>query len=261
MTQNTRYAVVTGASSGIGAAYAEQLARRGHNLILVARRRDRLEALAARIAEAHGRDVVTHAADLARPEDLAGVERLLAERGDIDLLVNNAGVGALGPTAKVGADAAADLIQINVTALTRLSIAAAAAFARRGGGTIINIASVIGLIPSPNAAAYGGSKAYVLNFSRSLQMEYQAAKVVVQAVMPGPVRTEFFDASGGPPFPDHLFMSADELAQTALKALDQGELICFPSLPDAAAWSAFEDSRLALAKAVTTTGKPASRYA
>ncbi len=101
----------------------------------------------------------------------------------------------------------------------------------------------------------------MLNFSRSLQMEHQGANVVVQAILPGPVRTEFFDVSGGPaPFPDHLFMSADELAETALRGLDQGELICFPNLPDMAAWTAFEDARKGLAKAVMATGRPAARY-
>jgi hypothetical protein len=261
VSNKASYAVVTGASSGIGAAYADELARRGRNLILVARREDRLQTLAAQIAEDYGREVIVHVADLANPRDLAGVENLFRERTDIDLLVNNAGVGALGPTAKVGVDPIAHLIQINVTALTRLAVTAAAAFAERGGGTIINIGSVLALMPNPNAAAYSGSKAYVLNFSRALQMEHEAAGVVVQAVMPGPVRTEFFDGYGAAPFPDHLFMSPVELATSALKALEQGELVCFPNLPDMAAWSAFEDDRKVLVQAVSTTGRPAQRYA
>eukprot|EP01030_Chromulinospumella_sphaerica_P011307 gene11307-11110_t len=162
-------ALVTGASSGIGAVYADRLAARGHDLILVARRRDRLEVLAARLREEHGRQVEVHPADLGQPEDLARIEALVRERDDIGVLVNNAGLGAGAPSVSADADAVEALVRINVLALTRLCLAATPRFAARDDGLIINLGSVIAVIPSATAAAYSGSKAYVLNFSRSLQ--------------------------------------------------------------------------------------------
>jgi short-subunit dehydrogenase len=121
---------------------------------------------------------------------------------------------------------------------------------------------MIAVMPTPSGAGYSGSKAYVLNFTRSLQMELSKTNVVVQAVLPGPVRTEFFEASGlaAAPFPDELFMSADELADTALHALDQRELVCFPSLENSSRWTNFEESRIALGRALMQSGRPATRY-
>lgn len=185
-------ALVTGASSGIGAVYADRLAARGHDLILVARRRDRLDTLARRLNAEFGRRVEVHPADLADPADTARLEAELSTRDDIDMLVNCAGVGALGPGAAVPGDAIGALVKVNVLALTGLSLAAARAFAQRRRGTIINIGSIIALMPLPGAAGYSASKAYVLNFSRALQSELAPAGVTVQAVMPGMVQSEFF---------------------------------------------------------------------
>ena len=142
-------------------------------------------------------------ADLADAKDLLRIEALLTEREDIDVLINNAGLGALGPTSKITADALENLIRINILALTRLTHAALPGFLRRNSGTIINIASMIAVMPTPSGAGYSGSKAYVLNFTRSLQMELAKTSIIVQAVLPGPVRTEFFEASGltAAPFP------------------------------------------------------------
>ena len=150
------FALVTGASSGIGAAYAERLAERGHDLILVARRRDRLEALAAQLRQDYGRVVEVHPADLGDPDDLARIETLLRSREEIDVLVNNAGLGAIGPSVAADPDAVETLVRVNVLALTRLCLAATPRFSARGHGTIINIGSVIGVIPWPAAAAYSG---------------------------------------------------------------------------------------------------------
>src|SRR5437762_4131846 len=245
MSNNHRFAVVTGASSGIGAVYAERMAERGYDLILIARRRDRLEDIAKRIVVKTSRAVEIVTADLAHAEDLLRIEALLTKREDIDVLINNAGLGALGPTSKVTADALENLIRINILALTRLTHAALPGFLRRNSGTIINIASMIAVMPTPSGAGYSGSKAYVLNFTRSLQMELAKTSIIVQAVLPGPVRTEFFEASGltAAPFPNELFMSADQLVDTALQALDQGELVCFPSLENASLWTGFEIGR------------------
>jgi uncharacterized protein len=262
MSNHHRFAVVTGASSGIGAAYAGRMAERGYDLILIARRRDRLEDLANRIAAGTGRAVEIVTADLADPKDLLRIETLLTKREDIEVLINNAGLGALGPTSKVAADALENLIRINILALTRLTHAALPGFLRRNSGTIISIASMIAVMPTPSGAAYSGSKAYVLNFARSLQMELAKTDIIVQAVLPGPVRTEFFAVSGlaAAPFPNELFMSAEQLVDTALRALDQGELVCFPSLENASLWTAVEEARVALSRALMQSGQPATRY-
>ncbi|WP_315802358.1 SDR family oxidoreductase [Bradyrhizobium sp. SZCCHNS3002] len=262
MSNRDRFAVVTGASSGIGFAYAERLAERGFHLILVARRRDRLEEIAGRIRNKTARTVEVVSADLGNAADLLRLETLLTERDDIEVLINNAGLGALGPTSKVPASALENLVKINVLALTRLTHAVLPGFLRRNSGTVVNIASIIALMPTPSGAGYSGTKGYVLNFSRSLQMELAKTGVTVQAVLPGPVRTEFFEASGltEAPFPDELFMSAPELVDSALAALDQGELVCLPALEDMTLWTAFEDARATLIRALTSSGRPATRY-
>src|SRR3989475_8619856 len=252
MSNHHRFAIVTGASSGIGVAYAERMAERGYDLILVARRRNRLEDVARRIEIKTKRTVEIVTADLSDAKDLLRIETLLTEREDIDVLINNAGLGALGPTSKVAADALENLIRINILALTRLTHAVLPGFLRRNTGTIISIASMIAVMPTPSGAGYSGSKAYVLNFTRSLQMELAKTNIIVQAVLPGPVRTELFEASGltAAPFPSELFMSADQLVDTSLQALDQGELVCFPSLENASLWTGFEDARVDLSRAL-----------
>lgn len=260
MSTHKGIALVTGASSGIGAVYADRLAARGHDLILVARRQDRLQALAQRLREQHGREVEVVAADLARAPDLQRVEALLDGGRDIGLLVNCAGLGALGPAAQVDALEVDRLIMVNIHALTRLSLAAARRFAARGQGTLINIGSILAVMPVPGAASYSASKAYVLSFTRSLQAELAPQGVTVQAVMPSLVRSEFFGGKPSP-FPEHLFMSPETLVDTALAALDQGEAICFPTLQDLGPWQGFDQSRAGLAQALTQTGTPAPRYA
>ena len=260
MDSSNRFALITGASSGIGEAYADQLAGRGYDLVLVARRKERLEIVAERLRKVYGRTVETVSADLGEDAGLMQIEDLIRARSDIEIVVNNAGLGALGPSASVDIECVDRLVKVNVLALTRLSLASVQSFARRNRGTLVNIGSVMAFIPSPGGAGYSASKAYVLNLSRSLQLEFAKTDVKIQVVMPGPVRSEFFGAQK-PPFPEHLFMTAQTLAVTALAALDKGELICIPTLHDAGAWSAFEDARTALVKAVTQSGEPAPRYA
>jgi len=181
MSNDRQVALITGASSGMGLVYAERLAKRGYDLILVARRRERLDELAKRLGLETDRSVEMVVADLANAVDLSRVEKLLSEREDIDVLVNNAGVGALAPMKVVSADALENMIKINVVALTRLSHAVLPGFVRRNRGTIINLASIIAVIPSPAGAGYSGSKGYVLNFSRSLQMELAKTKPYFRA--------------------------------------------------------------------------------
>ena len=166
-------ALITGASAGIGAVYADRLAKRGYDLILVARNGDRLAALAQRLKTETGRSVETITADLNDKADLARIETTLRTNANITLLVNNAGVGAAAPLLGSDIEKMDEMIRLNVSALTRLTYAVAPGFVARGGGTIINIASVVAISPETLNCVYGGSKAFVLAFSRSLQHELE----------------------------------------------------------------------------------------
>ncbi|GBQ88646.1 SDR family NAD(P)-dependent oxidoreductase [Asaia krungthepensis] len=255
-----RTAIVTGASSGIGAAYADRLARRGFDLVLVARRADRLEALAKEIASSLGRQVRVVAADLACESDLRRIEGIVEATSDLSLIANVAGTGALGPATSINPSAVEAMLKVNVIALTRLSLAASRRFTAVGAGTIINIGSIVAVMAVPGAGAYSGSKAYVFDFSRALQAEAEGHGVTVQVVMPGPVYSEFF-GEAPPPFPAGLFMSADMLVDTALAGLDRGETVTFPTLHDSDRWDAFEAARKQLVHGLLQTGLPAQRYA
>lgn len=253
-------AVVTGASSGIGAVYAERLAARGHSLILAARRIDRLEELAARLRETHGVAVESLAVDLEDAAELASLEARLASE-PVAFLVNNAGAGGLGPLANTGADRLERTIRLNITALTRLSHAALSGFRTRGAGVLVNIGSVVAHAPSPSGAVYSGSKAYVMNFTRSLQLEYAGTGVRVHLVMPGPIRTEFFASQGmsDAVFPDAAYMSAGELVDAALAGLDAGEDVTIPAVADPALWERLETTRKDF-MAACLSGTVAARY-
>jgi len=259
MTEAKRTAVVTGASSGIGEIYADRLAARGYDLVLVARRRERLDRLADTLRAVHGRAVETAVADLESDVDLAAIEQIVALAPNIEVLVNCAGTGALGPASIVDRARVEAMLKLNVLALTRLSLAAAQRFAGAGRGTIINIGSILAFMPMPGVGGYSGSKAYVLNFSRSLQAELASSGVRVQVVMPGPVRSEFFGDTPAP-FPDQLFMTPETLVDVAFRALDQGEMICFPTLEEIATWEQLDGRRSSLVKALTQSGSPALRY-
>lgn len=260
MSNTLGVAVVTGASSGIGAAYADRLAAQGHDLLLVARRGDRLAELAAKLKAAHGIEAETLVLDLADPKDLAKLEARL-EAQPAGVLINNAGVGALGPTASTGPEAQEALIRLNIIALTRLSLAALAGFRKTGQGALVNIASVLAFGPSAGGASYSGSKAYVLNFTRSLQMEYADSAIRIQAVLPGPIRTEFFSAQGlsDEVFPASAFISADALADAALAGLAAGEAVTVPTLVSPVIWDDIEGQHRAFLGEVIG-GRVAERY-
>ncbi|WKE64644.1 SDR family oxidoreductase [Gallaecimonas kandeliae] len=238
-------ALITGASTGIGALYAEQLSRRGYDLILVARSQDKLQALADRLIQATGRTVEVLAADLNDKDSLAAVEARLRQDGDISLLVNNAGVGTHTPLLDSDVEQMARMISLNVTALTRLTYAAVPGFVARGRGAVINIASIVGLAPELLNGVYGGTKAFVIAFSQSLHHELAGKGVRVQAVLPGATATDFWE-TGGLPL-EHLdvniVMRAEDMVAAALAGFDQGELITIPALPDAGQWQAFESAR------------------
>src|SRR3990167_7218095 len=238
-------ALITGASSGIGAIYAERLAQRGYDLILVARSRERLQRLAQRLSEQSGRRVEVLVADLNDKADLARVEQLLRSDSRISLLVNNAGVGATAPLLDSDVEQMTRMIELNVTALTRLTYAAVPGFVARQGGTIINIASIVGIAPELLNGVYGGTKAFVLAFSQSLQHELKDSKLRIQVVLPGAIATDFWEGAGTPVdhLPGAIVMQAQDLVDAALAGLDQGEPITLPSLPEMADWQAYQAAR------------------
>jgi uncharacterized protein len=241
-------ALITGASSGIGAVYADRLARRGYDLILVARNQQRLAALAATLTSTTGRKVDTIAADLTLPADVLRVEERLRSDASITALVNNAGFGASAKLIDSKVDELENMIQLNVTALTRLTLAALPGFVARANGSIINISSIVALAPELLNGTYSGTKAYVVNFTQSLNHELADKGIQVQAVLPGAISTEFWDRAGLPVenLPNDFVMTADELVDAGLAAFDQRELITIPSLPDAADWEKANTARLAL---------------
>ena len=263
MASNTHKgtALITGASSGIGAAYADRLARRGYDLILVARNGNRLHALATRLSDATGRAVETIVADLTDAADLARVETVLRTDASVTMLVNNAGVGSAGALLVSDVDKMSDMIALNVGALTRLTYAVVPGYVARGTGTIVNVASIVAVAPELLNGVYGGSKAFVLALNRSLRHELAEKGIRVQAVLPGATATEFWDVAGPglANMPAAILMSAEDMVDAALAGLDQGEIVTIPSLPDLADWAAFEAARQALAPNLSRT-EPAARY-
>jgi uncharacterized protein len=260
MGEEPGLAVVTGASSGIGAVYAERLAARGHSLLLVARRSDRLARAKDRLASNYRVEVATLVADLERPSDMSDLEARIAA-DDVTFVVNNAGAGGLARIADITADQLERVIQLNITALTRLSHAALTGFRKREAGVLVNIGSMMAHSASASAAAYSGSKAYVLNFTRSLQMEFAGSPIRIQLVMPGPIRTEFFSSQGlgESIFPQESYLTPEELVDAALAGLDAGESVTIPSMLDEQPWTALEAARTEFVKAVMS-GKVAFRY-
>lgn len=262
MTSTTKATVlITGASTGIGAIYADRFAKRGHNLVLVARDFQRLETLANRLWELYGVNVAVEAADLTNRSELERIEHLIAEDTHIGVLVNNAGMAVSKPIIGSTPDDFQKVVDLNVTAATRLGIAAANAFAKRGGGQIINLSSVLGIVHEIGGGVYGGSKAFVLNFSRALHQEGAAHNVRVQAVLPGATRTEIWDRSGGSinALDPAILMDVHDLVDAALAGLDAGETVTIPSLPEIADWNAFEAARQKLLPNLSRN-VPAARY-
>jgi short-subunit dehydrogenase len=238
--------LITGASSGIGAVYADRFAHRGHDLVLVARDKARMEALAARLRAETGVAVDVLAADLTVPADLLTVEQRLVQDDRIGILVNNAGAAAPGAFAGADLDALDRLIRLNITAVTRLSGAVVPRFAARGDGAIVNISSILALIPEFTLGIYGATKTYVLTLSQSLQSELGSRGVYVQAVLPPATRTEIWARSGRSIDDLKVVMDVDELVDAALVGFDRREPITIPSLPDAKQWDDFNAARQAM---------------
>jgi short-subunit dehydrogenase len=254
-------ALITGASSGIGALYADRLARRGYDLVLVARNRERLSALAHRLTQSTRRSVEVAVADLSDTADLARLEANLRTDARITLLVNNAGFGATTPLLESDVEKMDEMVALNVRALMRLTYAAVPGFVARGRGAIINIASIVAIVPELLNGVYGASKAFVLAFTNSLQHELADKGIRVQAVLPGAIATDFWSIAGTSleHLPVQWVMPADDLVDAALSGFDLGETVTVPSLPESSDWEMFEAHRLALRPKLSRSA-PAQRY-
>jgi uncharacterized protein len=253
-------ALITGASTGIGAVYADRLARRGYDLILVARSQEKLSEVAARLKPI-GRRIETIAADLTSKEDVQRVAERLGADATITALVNNAGTASVGKLLDAKIEDLESMINLNVTALTRLALAALPGFVARKRGLLINIASVVALAPELLNGTYSGTKAYVVNFTQALKKELEGTGVTVQAVLPGATATPLWEKAGRPVehLPAEIVMSAEDMVDASLAGLDQNELITIPSLPDIADWEKFDAARKALGPNLSRQ-KPAARY-
>jgi uncharacterized protein len=243
---DTPAVLITGASSGIGATYADRFARRGHDLVLVARDAARLSALAERLRGEFGVAVDVLPADLTAEADLLRVEARLREDKRIGVLVNNAGAAGHGGFLDQDSPAAAALVALNVTAPTRLASAVAPRFVQAGSGAIVNIASVVGLAPEFGMTVYGATKSYMLFLSQGLQRELGDRGLYVQAVLPAATRTEIWERSGRDVNALQGVMEVGELVDAALQGFDRREAVTIPPLPDAGQWQAFEAARVAM---------------
>lgn len=238
--------LVTGASSGIGTVYADRFAKRGHDLVLVARDADRLGSLAQRLRGETGVAVDVLPADLTKADDLTRVETRLREDARIGILINNAGAALLGRFEDQSTERMADLIGLNVTALTRLAGAVAPRFAASGEGAIVNIGSVVGLAPEFGMTVYGATKAFVLYLSQGLHLELGPKGVYVQAVLPAATRTEIWGRSGADVNTMSGVMEAGDLVDAALVGFDRRETVTIPPLPDAGQWDSYQMARMAM---------------
>lgn len=253
-------AVITGASSGIGAVYAERFGERGYDLLLVARRGERLHELATAIADKYKVQATPLVADLATQQGVSEVAQVLASDPTIRVLVNNAGIARLAPLTGGALQDSTAQIALNITALTSLTHAVLPGMKARNDGLIINVSSALALHTLPISAVYSGTKAFVLSFSRGLQQELAETAVKVQAVLPAATATEVWDNSGVPLAtlnPDAV-MATDAMVDAALTALDHGENITLPSVADAGLIENYEAARAALFSS-TNTGKVAPR--
>jgi short-subunit dehydrogenase len=249
------------ASFGIGAVYADRLAKRGYDLILVARHGERLKALAARLTSEAGTSVRPLIVDLGDKAQLAKAEAVLRDDPSITMLVNNAGAASIAPLLNSDVDQMEGMIALNVTALTRLTYAAAPAFVARRAGAIVNIGSVVGVVPERLNGVYGATKAYVLALTQSLQHELAEKGIRIQAVLPAATATDIWEKAGlhHSKLPAGTVMSTEDLVDAALAGFDQGEVVTIPPLQDGDDWTRFDAARLALAPKFTKSA-PAPRY-
>ena len=254
-------ALITGASAGIGKCYAQKLARRGYDLILVARDGARLDELAAELAsDGAASEIIV--ADLTQSADVSRVEQVLERDPAIAFFLNNAGIATVAPLLQTPVETVERLIALNVTAATRLALAAGRAFVARKSGTIVNMASIVAYNPERFNGVYGGSKAFMLALAQALTWELNQNGVTIQTVLPGATRTEIWERAGtdvDQRLPPDRIMAVDEMVDAALKGLDMGERVTIPSLPNAQELADVETARLKLAPNLSWA-HPAERY-
>lgn len=256
---DTPTVLITGASTGIGAAYAERFADRGHDLVLVARNISRMESLAERLRGRTGVTVDIMTADLANARERAAIETRLREDPRIGILINNAGAGLAGAFIEQSTDDIDRLVTLNTTALVRLAHAIAPRLAHSGEGAIINIGSAVGLAPEFDMPVYGATKAFVLYLSQALAHQLGPRGVYVQAVLPAATRTELWGKSGVDVDTLPGVMDVGDLVDAALVGFDRLEPVTIPPLPDAGHWEAFEAARQAMLPGFAQS-RPADRY-
>ena len=243
-------ALITGASTGIGAVYADRLAKRGYDLILIARNGKLLNELASSLTSSTGRKVEALPADLTNKDELRKVEQRLRTDSSITALVSNAGFGGVATLLDSSVDDMENMIDLNITALLRLTAAALPGFLERKGGAIINISSIVAVNPELLNGVYSGTKAFVLNLTQSLHKEVGDKGIQLQAVLPGATASEFWDRAGiggHQNLPSEIVMSSEEMVDASLVAFDRGELVTIPALPDVGDWDKFNAARIALA--------------
>jgi short-subunit dehydrogenase len=266
-TKNRPSALVTGASSGIGAAFAERLAHDGYDLTIVARRRDKLETLAEQLQQKYLVSVEVIAADLSQPEDLQKVENRLEEDSALELLVNNAGFGGYMAFIELDPAKATELINLKVLAVTRLTRAALPGMIARERGSIVNVSSRLAFSGSmgssqlPKRATYAGVNAFINTFTQLLQSELEGTGVQVQGLCPGVVQTEFHERVGIDPsrYPTAIVMTPEEVVQASLAGLKLGEVICVPAMEDLSLLTQIQESEKRFFE-LTRSGKSAARY-
>ncbi|AZD60563.1 Putative short-chain dehydrogenase [Pseudomonas chlororaphis subsp. aurantiaca] len=251
--------LITGASTGIGAVYAERFAQRGHDLVLVARDQARLDALAARLRSEHDIAIDVIPADLTQLGDLTTVEARLRDDTRIGILVNNAGAALSGNFIDQSTDSVAQLVALNTTALVRLASAISPRLAKAGEGAIINIGSVVGLAPEFGMSVYGATKAFVLFLSQGLSLELSPLGVYVQAVLPAATRTEIWDRSGVDINTLTEIMEVGDLVDAALVGFDRREPVTIPPLHEAERWDDLQTARQGLLQQIRQSAV-AQRY-
>jgi short-subunit dehydrogenase len=264
MPHDRRLALVTGASSGIGQALAERLARDGHDLIVVARRRDRLTALAEKLKSETGAEVEVLVADLTAAADVRRVEERVADEPRLDLLVNNAGFAGYGPFAELDPAVAEHLVDVHVLAPVRVTRAALPGMIARGHGAVVNVASLLALsgplkIGMAGRATYAGAKAFLLAFTQALVGELEGTGVQAMVCLPGMVESEFHGIRRGS-IPGLKIMSSEDVAQAIVAGLALGEVVCAPGVDDPSVFDQLRDLQQAALASGNRTGELAARY-
>jgi short-subunit dehydrogenase len=254
-------AVVTGASSGLGKVYADRLAKRGYDLLLVARRKDRLHVIAQDLQRQYGIQANILVADLGLATDLNRVANVIAGDERVMVLVNNAGTASFVPSVALSLPDLDTQLNVNARAVSHLNLAVLPEFLRKNAGTIINIGSVLSFSVLPVGASYSATKAHVMLFTIGLQQELAQTNVRVQLVLPGNAATEIWDVAGidSDAIDQTTVMTAEDCVDAALAGLDQGEAVTLPSVEDSTLWAEFDAVRNKILGA-SHSSQPASRY-